>query len=89
VEKCGTAAQATMTMWHMRFACRITEATDLHLEYATLITFPSRQWLHERASVLCYTNIACPFFFAIVAQIELSRLVLGSLNRTQLGAYTR
>jgi len=55
--------QATMTVWHMRFACHITEATDLHSEYGVLITFPPQQWLHERASVLCYTYIACPFFW--------------------------
>jgi hypothetical protein len=36
----------------MRFACCITKATDTHSEHVTLIAFPLKQWLSERASVL-------------------------------------
>ena len=43
----------------MRFACWITKATDTHSEYLTLIAFPLQQRLHERASMLRYTYIAC------------------------------
>jgi len=48
-----------MTMWRMRIACWITEATDTGSEYLIPITFPLQQWLHERASTVCYTYIAC------------------------------
>ena len=47
-----------MTIWRMRVACRITKATDTHSEYVTLIAFPLRQWLQERASMLNYTYTA-------------------------------
>ena len=44
----------------MLIACRISEFTDTHSEYATLIVFPRQQWLRETR--LCYvysTHIAC------------------------------
>jgi hypothetical protein len=61
VEKYGRARQATddNVIRRMRFACWITKATDTHLEYVILIVFPRQQWLHERASMLRYTYIAC------------------------------
>jgi hypothetical protein len=49
-----------MTVWHMRIACRIPEATNTHSEYVTPIDFPLEQWFHERASMshclssMCY-----------------------------------
>ena len=42
----------------MRILCWTPKATDTHSQYVTLITFPRRQRLHERASVLRYTNIS-------------------------------
>jgi hypothetical protein len=36
----------------MRFACWITEATDTHSEYVTLIVFPRQQRLGKRVSVM-------------------------------------
>ena len=30
-------------------------------ECVIIIAFPLQQWLHERASILCYTYIACLF----------------------------
>ena len=51
-----------MTIWHMRIACWIPKATYTHSEYVILIAFPLQHWLHEQASVLCYTYtvyIAC------------------------------
>jgi hypothetical protein len=42
----------------MRLAYWITQATNTHSEYATLIVFPFQQRLHERASSLRYTYIA-------------------------------
>ena len=48
-----------VTIWRMRNACWIPSATNTHSEYVILIAFPLQQWLHERASVLRYTYIAC------------------------------
>jgi hypothetical protein len=49
-------------MRRMRVACSIPKATNTPLEYAKytiLIPFPRQQWLQERASMFCYTYIAC------------------------------
>jgi hypothetical protein len=43
----------------MRIVCWIPKATDTLSEHVTLIAFPLQQWLHERASMLRYTYIAC------------------------------
>jgi hypothetical protein len=43
----------------MRFACRITKATDTHSEYVILIAFPLQHWLSERASILRYNTLSC------------------------------
>jgi len=43
----------------MDFACWKTKATDKHSEYVILIVLARQQWLRERASMLCYANIAC------------------------------
>ena len=52
-----------MTVWRMRIVCWIPKAiythTHTHSEYATPIAFTLQQWLHERASMLRYTYIAC------------------------------
>ena len=58
MEKYGTADSQQMTVWRMRIACCIPEATHKHSQYVTLIAFPLQQWLHERPSVLRYTYIA-------------------------------
>ena len=47
-----------MTTWRMRIACWKPRATNTHTVCVTLIAFPLQQWLHERASMLCYTYIA-------------------------------
>ena len=44
---------------HMRFACPITKAKDIHSEYVMLTAFPRQQWLLKRASLLRCTYIAC------------------------------
>jgi len=48
-----------MTFRRVRFVCWITEATDTHSEYVTLIAVPLQQWLHKRAKLFHYTYIAC------------------------------
>jgi hypothetical protein len=66
MKKYGTARQATDDNFiqRMRFACRITKATDTHSEYVILIAFLRQQWLHERASMSRYTYIACIVIFS-------------------------
>ena len=48
-----------MKIWRMRIACWIPKATNTHSEYVILIAFRPQQWLHECASMLRYTHIAC------------------------------
>ena len=48
-----------MTLWRTRIACRIPKAKNTNSEYVILIAFALPQWLHERASVLRHTYIAC------------------------------
>ena len=49
--------RSQMTIW--RTACLITKDTHIHSEYVIIIVFPLQQFLHERASMLRYTYIAC------------------------------
>jgi len=58
VEKCGRVGQATGDN-KLRSAFWIPKATNTHSEYIILITFPLQQWLHESASILRCTYIAC------------------------------
>ena len=57
---CG-AGQATddNKMRRIRIPCWIPKTTNTHSQYVILIAFLLQQWLHERASVLRYTYIAC------------------------------
>jgi hypothetical protein len=48
-----------MTIWRMRIAYWIREATNTHSEYVIPIALPLQQWLYERAFVLRYKYIAC------------------------------
>ena len=48
-----------MTIWRMRNACCLTKAINTHSEYVILIPLPPQRWLHERVSVLRYSDIAC------------------------------
>ena len=61
MEKYSTAGQDTddSIIRHMRVAFWTPKATNTHSEYVILIAFPLQQWLHERASMLRYTCIAC------------------------------
>jgi len=56
--KYGRAGQATNenTIRRMRNECWIPQATNTHSEYVILIAFLLHLWLHERASMLRYTN---------------------------------
>jgi hypothetical protein len=50
--------KSQMTIWRRRIACWIPKATNTDSEYVIFIAFPLQQWLHERASILCYTYTA-------------------------------
>jgi len=59
-QKYCRAEQATdETIRRMRIACRIPKATNTHSPYVIITALPQQQWLHERASLLRYTYIAC------------------------------
>jgi hypothetical protein len=47
------------TIWHVRIACWIPQATNTHSQYVVLIALPLQQRLHERASTPRYTYIVC------------------------------
>jgi len=57
-----------MTTWRMRIACWTPKATNTHTQVVLLIAFPQQQWLHETASVLRYTYIACLVRLSFVAR---------------------
>jgi hypothetical protein len=46
-------------IWRMGIACLIPRAINTHTDCVIIIVFPLQQWLHESASVLRYTYIAC------------------------------
>jgi len=58
MEKCRRAREATDDNI-MHSACRIPKAINTHSKYVIFIAFPQHQWLHEHASMLFYTYIAC------------------------------
>jgi len=64
VEKYGTTRQATddNIIRPMRFACGIRKATEKHSEYVILTALPLQQCLHERATMLRHSYLACLCF---------------------------
>jgi len=48
-----------VTLWRMHIVCWISKATNTHSENVILIDFLLQPWLHERASMLRHTYIAC------------------------------
>ena len=72
MEKYGRARQATdgnvIRRRKYAISCRVTKARlQIHID------FQRQQWLHERASILRYTYIACPFIVFVHAKRENSR----------------
>jgi len=57
------------TLWVMRIACWIPEATNKLSEYVILIVFPLQQWLYKHASMLSYVYIACLVFVQHLLQV--------------------
>ena len=50
--------------WEIFYKNVFWENQNTHWEYVILIAFPLRQWLHESASILHYTYIACLIYNA-------------------------
>jgi hypothetical protein len=65
------------TIWRMRIACWIPKATSTHSEYVMLIAFPLQLWLHERASMLRYTYIAC----VVTSCVSIASRASGTLSK--------
>ena len=57
-----------MAISRMRIACWIPRATNKHSGCVILSAFPLQEWLHEGASLLHYTYIACFVITGIVSQ---------------------
>ena len=55
-----------MTIWHMRIACRIPNATNTHSQHVLLIAFALQLWLHEHASMLRYSTVPVLLIFSVV-----------------------
>jgi hypothetical protein len=75
VEKYGRARHATNKniIRRMRFACRITKATDTLGICNT--AFPRQQWFRERAAMLRYTYIACLFVYMLHPNSEIGHFM--------------
>ena len=59
VENVVERGRPQLTVGPTRILCWITKARNIHSGDVILIAFPQQQWLHERASMLRYTYIAC------------------------------
>jgi len=84
VEKYGRPIQATddSVIWHLRFACWITKATDTHTQYVTLTAF----FWHIGASMLHYTYAAC--LVSILCATHQKRTWQSCLHWPSLGWFT-
>jgi hypothetical protein len=49
-----------LTIRRIRIACWLPKAANTHSEYVIFTAFARQQWLHESASMLPHTYIACP-----------------------------
>jgi hypothetical protein len=70
-----------LTIWRMRIVCWVTKATNTHSECVILTAFTRRQWLHESASVLRYTYIACLVTVSTHIRYDAYRIVNTDINR--------
>jgi len=63
------------TIRRMRIACWIIRI-QAHTQNIQHITFSIQQWLHERASMLRYTYIACRFVYMVCSPLLVSHVYL-------------
>jgi len=75
-----------MTIWRMRIACWVPKATSTHLEYVILIAFPLQRSLHERASMLRYTYIACLVTISFLIYYLIETLSVDNVYQSTLAA---
>jgi hypothetical protein len=67
VEKYGTARQAIdkNIMQRVRFSCRITKATNTHLEYVIVFGIPRQQWFANAPQYYVIRTLSVLFIFAV------------------------
>jgi hypothetical protein len=63
--RAGQATNDNMAQAHCMLDTKATH-THTHSHYVVHTAFPLQQWLHERASLLHYTYIACLVSHSIV-----------------------
>ena len=63
-------------MRRMRFACRITKATDTHSEYVILITNQLNTGFAKAPRFYGYTYIACLVFTKIALKSQSSKCMM-------------
>jgi hypothetical protein len=72
-----------MTIWRMCIAFWIPKAINPDTGCVILIAFPRQQWLHERASMLRYTHIAClSLRWYIPASVHASQVYVSNQSNT-------
>jgi hypothetical protein len=73
VQVSGTARQATddSIIWLMRFACRVTQATDTHSEHVILTAFPTTTNVTRTRFNVTFT-ITLPVLFVWLLFIDLN-----------------
>ena len=54
--------KAQMIIWRLSISHCVPNATDTLSKYVVVLAFLLSKWLHERASILRYTYIACLVF---------------------------
>ena len=71
VENIAERGRAQKTTWRMRIACWISGGYKYTLlGRVIIIAFPEQQWLHERASLLRYTCVACIVYNNILMNVS-------------------
>jgi len=58
-----------MTIWRMRIACWVPNATNALSEYVIFIVLPLQQWLHECTSVLHCSTLPILMMFTYLVTI--------------------
>ena len=66
VENTVEPGRSQMAIWRRRIACWTPTSINTHSQCVIIIVSSLQQWLHERRSVLRYTDLACLFHIKIV-----------------------
>ena len=69
-----------LTVWRMRIACWMPNATHTHSDNVILVAFPQQQTLHERASVFRYTYFVYLFNIKASSTVQTVKVLLRSLS---------